>query len=196
MKKISLIVVFALSNLFISAQSFILVTNGTTSTIETNLDSAISHASPGDFIYLPGGIITSSSNIIIDKRINLIGCGYHPDSSIATNRTIVNAVISLAVGSDSSMLMGFDNTSGGYPKVKISASHISILSCNISGISLMLGSLSEIYISESIISAYLSVQTSGNYSNLRCSNNIFFSHIANIDNINFKNNLCFLYFNQ
>lgn len=67
-------------------------------------DSAYNKALNGDYIYLPGATINSA--LIIDKRLYIFGAGHHPDSTIATGKTSVNASIQLMSNASGSNIEG------------------------------------------------------------------------------------------
>lgn len=106
MKKIILFLIVILSvNTGLKCQNAIAVTspNGST-TLHNTLEAAYTSASDGDYIYLPGGNYTITS--AIRKKINLIGAGHYPDSTVYTNRTIIDGSISIGKGSSNSLIEG------------------------------------------------------------------------------------------
>src|SRR5687767_5147893 len=75
-----------------NAQKLIALDHNGTSTFHMYLDSAMYYAQNGDWIYLPGGTASFSNGVTIftvDKAVNLVGIGYHPDSSVTLGRTQV-----------------------------------------------------------------------------------------------------------
>lgn len=83
MRKLTLSICICLITFFANAQtSPIMVCNATGSTCAPffNLDTAISHASNGDYIYLPGGNYTISDTI--KKELHIYGTGIVADSSL------------------------------------------------------------------------------------------------------------------
>lgn len=77
--------------------------NGTTK-LTTSLDCAALIANQNDIIYLPCGIIQSTGNTPFTKKVTIIGVGHNPDSSSATWRTVVDAIIAFGNGADGSIL--------------------------------------------------------------------------------------------
>jgi hypothetical protein len=55
-----------------------------------DINAAITAAQPGDKLYLSGGLFTSTTDIIIDKELHLIGAGIHPDSTAVTATTTIS----------------------------------------------------------------------------------------------------------
>ena len=79
-----------LSQFYVVGQtSKITVVHNGASTFYNNMTPALSAAVTGDTIYLPGGGIPASSQIIIDKRLTIVGAGHYPDSTTATYQTLL-----------------------------------------------------------------------------------------------------------
>lgn len=78
--------------------------HNTTSSIYTNLDSAIANSVNGDMITLPGGLITFSGTI--RKGVTLIGAGFFPDSTVATSQTIITNAVNIKGGASNASLNG------------------------------------------------------------------------------------------
>ncbi len=70
-----------------------------------DLTAAVTAAAAGDTIYLPGGGINPASQVIINKKLTIVGAGHYPDSTIATNPTIVS-YITLITGADNGSISG------------------------------------------------------------------------------------------
>lgn len=92
--------------LSISGQSVFVVDNPSSSGAYGSLDSALHYAVDGDYIYLPGGSF-SIGNLKIAKRVNIIGAGHYPDSTVATGRTQLIGDIYFKTGADNSSIQGF-----------------------------------------------------------------------------------------
>jgi len=92
------------ANIITNAQDLIAVQNSSAPSFFLILDSAIIHSHDGDTLYIPGGIWNITKPI--DKRLNLIGVGYHPDSSIATFPTTLYGNITLVTGASNGSLTG------------------------------------------------------------------------------------------
>jgi hypothetical protein len=72
------------------AQNLIAVQNAGTPSFFLMITEAIESAQDGDTIYLPGG---SFGDCNINKRLYLVGVGHHPDSTNATNFTLLSQLI-------------------------------------------------------------------------------------------------------
>ncbi len=86
------------------AQNLITVQNGSKAQFYTSLDSAYVHSADGDTIYVPGGSYSSPGEI--NKSIHIIGVGHNPDSTSATNFTLINGSIDLRQGASNGSLTG------------------------------------------------------------------------------------------
>lgn len=87
--------------------------DGTTTTIYTNIKTALAAAQDDDFIYLPAGTFNVDS-VIIQKRVNVVGTGIYPDSTKASGKTVINTTVYLKTGRDGGSLQGIEfSTSGG-----------------------------------------------------------------------------------
>jgi len=69
------------------------------------LDSALTHAADGDYIYLPGGNFSITDPI--DKEVHIIGAGYQPDSAQVTTISYINGDIRLDDSCNGSSFEGF-----------------------------------------------------------------------------------------
>ncbi len=67
---------------------------------------AYNAASAGDTIYLPGGAFTPPAEI--NKGLIIFGVGYHPDSTEATNPTLISGTLLLKEGADNFYLEGVE----------------------------------------------------------------------------------------
>lgn len=88
----------------LNAQSLIAVQNGGTPKFYEQLTEAINNSNDGDTLYIPGG--SFSLSIAIDKRLHLIGVGYHPDSTIYTNPTVITGNLVLITGASGGSITG------------------------------------------------------------------------------------------
>jgi len=87
MKKsyIFLIVISLWTSIAVNAQNLIAVHNNNSPSFYSSLDSAMNHANNGDTIYLPGGSFTFNGPI--SKQLHIVGVGYNPSTTNATNYT-------------------------------------------------------------------------------------------------------------
>jgi len=84
------------------AQNLVAVRHNDTVTFYTTLSSALTGASDGDTVYIPGGTYDA---ITISKKLHLIGVGHHPDSTDATSRTYIKG-ITIGTGCSGGSLTG------------------------------------------------------------------------------------------
>ncbi len=194
--------------LFLNAsngQNVITIQRGSTTLIENRLDSAVSKAQSGDVIYLPGGLVSGASSIIINKKLSIIGAGYHPDSSLSTGTTQVSSALTFSAGAEGSFVSGIYSSA----THTINCSNIVISRCNLSNLVLSTNALSMILIEENIcrgdvtgrgllltnvllrkniVFGSLDDLASGG---VTCSNNIFIRHIANFQGNSYLTNCLF-----
>ena len=93
------------------AQQVFNVQNGTKTEFYDDLETAIQKAVSGDTIYLPGRVIQVQDDLIIDKKLAIIGAGCDVDSIGGLQTTEIKrntgyARITFRNGSDGSLLMG------------------------------------------------------------------------------------------
>lgn len=190
------------------AQNLIAVTNETSSLFYTKLDLAITNATDGDIIYLPGGIFSIS--VPINKRLQIIGVGHHPDSCSATGITQITGDISIVKGSSGGSLIGCKTSGNVYfiTGVDETINNYSIERCNIYGVIQLTAQTNNIFINEcvlytisgiskTVISEGLLVTKcimergpSNLGSNCYFFNNIFrYSSLNNISSCYFRNNI-------
>lgn len=74
----------------IFAQAPIVVQNGDEIYVHSRLDTIVKHAQAGSTIYLPGGNILLSAELLIDKELHIVGAGHYPDSSAATSISMIS----------------------------------------------------------------------------------------------------------
>lgn len=90
----------------VAAQNKITLNHLGVPSLYTNLSAAITAAVNGDTLYLPGSIILPySTDITISKSVHIVGTGHYPDSTIATNTTMINTIRFLT-GSGGSSIEG------------------------------------------------------------------------------------------
>lgn len=165
---------------FSSKAGIICIQRGSQTLLETRLDSAILHSQNDDVIYLPGGLIFGSSNLTINKRLTIIGCGYNFDSTLATGFTEVND-ISFNSGSDSSILIGV------YCHSLFVNSNIIINRIKNDNLYLYNGS-SNTSITENTLSNLVCISSS-NPSSLPVRQNIIGGSVVGFNNVSFLNNI-------
>ncbi|QIA06322.1 hypothetical protein [Draconibacterium halophilum] len=85
------------------AQKQFVVQNGTAQTFD-DLNVAITAASVGDTIYLPGGGFSIST--AVDKTLHWRGVGHYPDSTVATGHTQITNQVTFSGSCDNSSFEG------------------------------------------------------------------------------------------
>lgn len=110
MKTITLFISLLFFTVASWSQDLIAVQNGGTPTFYELLDDAISNAQPKDTIYLPGRAFTISTSI--NKELHFIGVGHFPDSTSATNRSIITSTIKLNEDANNGSIEGIYISAG------------------------------------------------------------------------------------
>lgn len=176
------------------AQKLIALHHTGTASFFTTLQSAYDAAVNGDTLYIPGG---NFDGITLQKSLALIGVGHHPDSTVATGRTILSS-LSIYAGGSNSFIVGilFSNTIS--PVGDVSGVVISRCYLN-KGIYLQGGGqksnwiITENWVGQDNTYGYSIYPYNGNLSNCLLSNNVFQSVVSNITSSEISNNI-FLYF--
>jgi hypothetical protein len=104
------IILICISMIKLYAQAPVALHHNGTSTMYTTssgLTDAYNASVNGDTIYLPGGFFTG---ITIDKKLTLIGAGFHLDSTQATYATQINGSINLGPNADTTHIEGLHIT--------------------------------------------------------------------------------------
>lgn len=135
MKKIGLFTLICLAGLsFVRAQKTITVQSNGNATFYTDWALAWSATQDGDTLYFPGGTF-NTGNIIIDRKVTIIGVGHDPTQTHDGLFSHLNGNIFLVEGSNHTLLHGFqfanlyfNNTSW----VNQDVSNITVSRCRIS----------------------------------------------------------------
>lgn len=149
-KAIFLLAILIASLQVLKAQSVIVIQGSGYTKTTTRLDSAVLIAQSGDIIYLPGGVISSYNDIMINKKITLIGAGYNIDSTVSTLPTIFSYGINIEGGGDGTSIVGCKMI-GNPININGSVSNISINRCYCTGINIATRKMSTILLSENYI---------------------------------------------
>jgi hypothetical protein len=173
------------------AQKLIAVQNGGEPTFFTELPAAITAASSGDTINIPGGTWNASSynHFIINKTLHIIGTGHNPASSQVGGICKLNGDILIAEGSGNGSLTGVLVTGyisySGYPTTKVS--NYSLTRCRINGTVTLSYNFTQFVISENVFDDKI---YGGDATDNIFSNNIFAGWVGDFSNNNmFKNNI-------
>ena len=151
-----------------SSQSLIAVQNDSGSAFYTTLDQAITGASSGDYIYLPGGSFPVT--VPISKKLHIIGVGHNPDSCAVTGITQVTGSLTIKAGSDHGSIVGIKFSVGITFTVSVGESILndySIERCNFPGISIATRT-TNILISECVINGSINGSNSQIFQLLKC----------------------------
>ncbi len=174
-------------DLYSSAQNIITVQNGNSVKSYAVLDSAYVHSSDGDTIYIPGGSYSPPAEI--NKSIHIIGVGHNPDSTSATNFTLINGSITLKQRASNGSLTGVYLTGNIYLTDTIY--NYSVERCNVGGLLLTAFSHNNSFV-ENVIR--------GGANGGSSSDNLFFNNIIGSNDYRlrdfntgtlFKNNIIF-----
>ncbi|MCP9767677.1 hypothetical protein EGI22_07115 [Lacihabitans sp. LS3-19] len=143
-------------------------------------------AVPGDTLYLPGGPIPSPPTI--NKRLTIIGAGHYPDSTTATQKTVIGNIV-IQQDADKLFLEGIE-----LGAITITLNHkvdsMIITKCKFTSINFQ-GSTSPcmgVLIKNCVISGDGSF---GNTNGLIFSNNIIDGRILSLNNAGISNNIFF-----
>lgn len=93
------------------------------------LIDAYTAANSGDTLYLSGG--SFSLPALFDKGLIIFGAGYHPDSTLATNPTLLTGLFNLGENADNLVVEGVQFAAGINLAHNISASYLSFKRCRI-----------------------------------------------------------------
>ena len=188
----TLVAVLFLNAGLLKAQELIAVNHAAGgSDFYTRLDSAIVHASNGDYVYIPGTSMMSIGTLTIDKSVNLVGAGINPDSCLATGTTILTGNIIFVAGADNGSMQGIMLT--GYLAFgsSLSNQHLSgfyVSRCNLATVYLSYNgadtTTSSFLFRENIIRGHVY----GGHSNAIFKNNIFEGQLNYFDGATFANN--------
>lgn len=83
----------------------------------------------GDTIYLPGGAFASPT--LINKQLYIYGAGYHPDSTQATNPTLITGNFNIGENADNLMMEGVQFANTIIVGYNVSASFMSFKRCRL-----------------------------------------------------------------
>lgn len=109
--KLTITIIALLSFAQVNGQQKVALQSNGTSTIFSSSSpfvDAYNAASTGDTIYLPGGNIPFPTTL--DKGLTIYGAGHYPDSTMATNSTVLNGNISITANADNLHLEGIEFT--------------------------------------------------------------------------------------
>ena len=116
----------------VSQAQVIVVQHGASASVYGNLDSAMTAASAGDYLYLSGGVFlvhgirahSGNDSINFYKPLHLVGAGMNPDSTQVTQATVIQGIIT---GSNTDISLIFGSAAGGstFDGIDFNGNHIS-----------------------------------------------------------------------
>jgi hypothetical protein len=170
------------------AQNLIAVQNGGTPKFYASLDSAITHTSAGDTLYLPGGSYSFSTQI--SKCLHFVGVGYNPDSSAVTLSTQINSTNNLDNRASGGSMTGIDFTGTIYFGSSSAPENYTFCRCKIYQIiSWVQYGWSTVVKNNKFYENIIGYMTSGGESNYFINN--IFGGLGQIGSSIFKNNIFF-----
>ena len=191
------------------AQQKFNVQNGTKTEFYEDLETAIEKAVSGDTIYLPGRVIQVQNDLIIDKKLAIIGAGCDADSIGGLLPTDIrinsgNVTIRFRNGSDGSLLTGCivgaivfghrDEFNVYQQNIKNITFWRNKITGSISlGLSTTNNQVKQIFISENILSVFAIAINGYGASDCIINNNLFINNgnvnISNVKNSRINNNV-------
>lgn len=203
MKQFTLLFMLISSTFMLDAQSIIAVEHiGGGTSFTRRLDSAIYYAQTGDFIYLPGGSFEMGI-ATLNKGISIIGVGHHPDSTLATNQTIITGTMTIVEGAHNLHLEGLFVMGDISLTAQHQADNIIVKRCNVGHVTTNGSHFSQFQndstfstnwqISHSIIRGNLEM---GHFKNVTLSGNIIAGQLFNLFTGGVIENNVFLYNSQ
>lgn len=192
MKKLILAFVLIISISFSYAQKVVAVLNGTTWTFYEDFSPALRAAPAGSIIYVPGGTFDLGGSDTINKPITIIGVGHYPDSTVATQRTLLNGAIYFSAGGNNVYICGLE-IGGSMKAVSGSVYNINVNRCKFGDIYIgeSTGSIFNLNIIESVFDVIID-NTSG-IKNVIIEKSIL-RYLYSVDNVVVKNSCIIGYY--
>lgn len=134
MKKSLLLVVALLTTFAVKAQQIAVVSSDGNTTLYQDLNEAITDASSGSVIYLPGGGFQLKDETKITKNLTIIGVSHRVDADNADGATIVGGNIWFNKGSNGSSVMGVYLSGDVNIGEDEAVSNILVRTCNINSV--------------------------------------------------------------
>ncbi len=193
MKKSIVLIALAFIGLSLQAQQTVALQHNGVTTIFNAINpfiAAYDSAVIGDTIYLPGGVLAAPT--VIDKGLTIIGAGYNPDSTLATNFTKWSNDVRLGPNADNLFLEGIELAS----LVKYrddTVNHVSVVKCRINAMNLSSNgsptSLSSNWLFRECI--FNNAATFSGVVNVLLSNSIFQNTVTGFQNSSMRNCISF-----
>jgi hypothetical protein len=148
---------------------------------------AYNNAVNGDTIYIPGGFYSSPGNF--DKRLTIFGAGHYPDSTLATEKTIITSGISFSDNADNFHLEGLQVNGDIYFANDQSVNNLTIRRCSFNTIDFQ-GDYTNPCINNLITQCVIHGSVVGsNAQSLLVTNNIIAGKIFNMNTNVIQNNV-------
>lgn len=186
------ICIVLLTPLTLNAQSVFVLQNGSRALFYTNMSDVMSNYQNGDTLYLPPKPI--DGNFTFNKKVTIIGAGYHPDTAAVTGISKVTGYIEFSPGSKGASITGV-RTEG---HIYLHDSIISVIRCSMANLYIQNNTkpMSQIYIGDCEIRGAIDGSNSGVTNSLieRC---VVYGNISGGDktnNLMIKN--CVLLYNN
>lgn len=149
MKRKLLMAVVAMMSMTAWAQNIAVVSPNNTTTICQTLDEAISKATSGSVIYLPGGGFQIKDESKIDKKVTIMGVSHRGDTDNADGATVISGNLNFDKGSSGSAVLGVylsGNINVG--TATDSVLNLTVKSCNVNSIQVNNGASSGMRINQ------------------------------------------------
>jgi len=147
----------ATTTVILNAQTSIILQSKENATMFNKFSDALTDAKQGDIIYLSGGSF-NIGNVIIDKKLTIIGAGHYPSHTQATGLTFLSGNITLITGADTTMLQGFylsGDVRLGSTAQNQRVNHVNLIRCNVNSIWLSHNSQAS---SDNSLSQFINIQ--------------------------------------
>lgn len=129
MKKSIILSVIALAvSIVTNAQTVFVLQNGDRAQFFQKLEDVMANLLPGDTLYLPTKPLTG--DLILKKKVHVIGAGYHPDSAAVSGITKITGSLEFTEESEGSSITGIRVEKD----VRVKVSYISISRCNMANL--------------------------------------------------------------
>lgn len=178
------------------SQTAVTLQRGEQAQFFASFGEALTSAQQGDVIYLSGGSF-NIGNVVLDKKLSIIGAGHYPSYAEATGLTYLYGNITLLTGADTTLLQGFYLTGDirlGNSTSNQKVDFVNISRCNVNNIWLSYNSNASstggsrmISLSENVIRTTLG---GGFAQNVLVSKNLIGQHVYHFNgSVEFRNNI-------
>ena len=176
MKRKLLMAVVAMMSMAAWAQNIAVVSPSNTTTICQTLDEAISKATSGSVIYLPGGGFQVKDESKIDKKLTIMGVSHRGDTDNVDGATVISGNLNFDKGSSGSAVLGVylsGNINVG--TATDSVLNLTVKFCNVNSIQVKHRQSSGMWINQ----CYLRESSNFGYCNVNLENSIL-SSLGNV----------------